>query len=163
MYNIFVDWKANKNNPKGRIVMMLFRISGVLRYNPILLILIGWFYLPMYVFWVEWVLGTELRWNLSLGGGTQLWHGQALVINSGAKIGKNCVLRHSTTIGNKDDKNQCPVIGDNVNIGAGSCLLGGIVIGDNVVIAAGSIVVKDIPSNVVVAGNPARIIKHLNI
>jgi len=52
-------------------------------------------------------------------------------------------------------------IGDNVWIGAGVSILPGVSIGDNVVVAAGSIVNKDIASNVVVAGNPARIIKKL--
>ena len=39
-------------------------------------------------------------------------------------------------------------------------MFGGITIGDNVIIGAGSVVTKDIPSNCVVVGNPARIIKQ---
>lgn len=54
-----------------------------------------------------------------------------------------------------------PTIGDNVNIGSNTCIIGGVSIGDNVVIGAGSVVVKDVPSNVVIAGNPARIIRQL--
>ncbi|ABS40490.1 sugar O-acetyltransferase [Clostridium botulinum] len=53
------------------------------------------------------------------------------------------------------------VIGDNVWIGGNSVIVPGVTIGNNVVVAAGSIVVNDIPDNVVVAGNPAKIIKHL--
>ena len=45
-----------------------------------------------------------------------------------------------------------------MNIGSNSCIIGHVTIGDNVIIGAGSIVVKDVPSNVVVAGNPAKII-----
>lgn len=56
-----------------------------------------------------------------------------------------------------------PVIGDNVNIGSNSCIIGEISIGDNVIIGAGSIVIKDVPSNVVIAGNPARIIRYTNM
>ena len=56
-----------------------------------------------------------------------------------------------------------PVIGDNVNIGSNSCIIGELSIGDNVIIGAGSVVVKDVPSNVVVAGNPAKIIRHIDI
>ena len=56
-----------------------------------------------------------------------------------------------------------PTIGNNVNIGSNTCIIGGISIGDNVIIGAGSVVVKDVPSNVVIAGNPARIIRHLKI
>ncbi len=52
-------------------------------------------------------------------------------------------------------------IGSDVWIGGGAIILPGIIIGDNVVIGAGSVVTKDIPANVVVGGNPARIIKRL--
>ena len=51
------------------------------------------------------------------------------------------------------------VIGDNVFVGMNSIILPNITIGSNVVIGAGSVVTKNIPSNVVVAGVPARIIK----
>ena len=47
------------------------------------------------------------------------------------------------------------IIGDYVYIGSGSKIMPGVTIGDNVIVAAGSIVTKSIPSNVVVAGNPA--------
>ncbi|APH14326.1 hexapeptide repeat of succinyl-transferase family protein [Clostridium sporogenes] len=53
------------------------------------------------------------------------------------------------------------VIGDNAWIRGNSVIVPGVTIGNNVVVAAGSIVVNDIPDNVVVAGNPAKIIKHL--
>ena len=49
-------------------------------------------------------------------------------------------------------------IGDYVYIGNDAKIMPGVIIGDNVLIAAGSIVTKSIPSNVVVAGNPARYI-----
>ena len=52
-------------------------------------------------------------------------------------------------------------IGNKVFIGAGSIILPGATIGDNSVIAAGSVVTKDVPENVVVGGNPAKIIKGI--
>lgn len=52
-------------------------------------------------------------------------------------------------------------IGNNVWIGGSATILPGVSIGDNTVIGAGSVVTKDIPSNVVAAGNPARIIKNI--
>ena len=48
-----------------------------------------------------------------------------------------------------------------MNIGSNTCIIGEVTIGDNVFIGAGSVVVKDVPSNVVIAGNPARIIRQL--
>lgn len=49
-------------------------------------------------------------------------------------------------------------IGDYVYIGSNSLIMPGVTIGDNILIAAGSVVTKSIPSNVVVGGNPARIV-----
>jgi maltose O-acetyltransferase len=52
-------------------------------------------------------------------------------------------------------------IGHNCWMGAGAIILPGVTIGDNVVVGAGSVVTKDVPDNVVVAGNPARVIRVL--
>lgn len=52
-------------------------------------------------------------------------------------------------------------IKDNVWIGMGAVILKGVTIGENSVVAAGAIVTKDVPPNVVVAGNPAQIVKQL--
>jgi len=53
------------------------------------------------------------------------------------------------------------IIADNVWIGAGSFILKGVKIGENTVVGAGSVVVKDLPANVIAAGNPAKIIKTI--
>lgn len=52
-------------------------------------------------------------------------------------------------------------LGNNVWIGGGSIILPGVTIGDNTTIGAGSVVTKSIPSNVLAAGNPCRVIKQL--
>lgn len=52
-------------------------------------------------------------------------------------------------------------IGNNVWIGGGVIICPGVTIGDNTTIGAGSVVVKDIPANVVAAGNPCRVIRSL--
>ena len=49
-------------------------------------------------------------------------------------------------------------IGNNVFIGAGSIIMPGVTIGDNVIVGAGSVVTKDVESNMVVAGNPAKVV-----
>ncbi|OXA43959.1 maltose O-acetyltransferase [Folsomia candida] len=53
-------------------------------------------------------------------------------------------------------------IGNTCWIGGRSVICPGVTIGDNVVVGAGSVVTKDVPSNVVVAGNPAKIIRYLD-
>ena len=71
---------------------------------------------------------------------------------------------HSTNPIERNSRNEWakPVtIGNNVWIGGSVTILPGVSIGDNVTIGAGSVVVKDIPSNVLVVGNPAKIVKNI--
>lgn len=53
-------------------------------------------------------------------------------------------------------------IGNNVFIGGGSIILPGVKIGNNVIVGAGSVVNRDVPDNLIVAGNPARVIGDFN-
>jgi len=52
-------------------------------------------------------------------------------------------------------------IGDDVWLGGGAIVLPGVTIGDRAVVGAGSVVTRDVPADVVVAGNPARVIRPL--
>jgi putative colanic acid biosynthesis acetyltransferase WcaB len=159
---VFQDWRANRQNFKGQLVLFLFRLAQLVN-KSIITKIIFYFYLLWYRYVVDWVWNIELPRKLTVGKGLSLFHGHALVINQGVVIGENCVLRNSTTIGHKKladgSFSACPRIGNNVDIGANVCIIGDITIGDNVVIGAGAVVTKNIPADCVVVGNPARILE----
>lgn len=162
--SLFSDWEANRGNPKGQFIMLFFRIAQHVRGLPEPGWLLGAPVLALYRLVVEWLLGVELRYKTRVGPGLRLFHAQALVVHEGTVIGRNCVLRQSTTIGNKTLRDgslsACPIVGDSVDVGANSVILGAIRVGDGAVIGAGSVVVNDVPPGAVVAGNPARVIRE---
>lgn len=127
-----------------------FRSLFYYRIGPVYSMLIGW-YRPGDKYFI-------ISKTLKMGGGFLLSHPYATILNA-ESIGENFSCRHCTTLGAKP--NGRPVIGNNVSLGANVTIIGHVHIGDNVVVGAGAVVVKDVPSNCVVAGNPAKIIKRL--
>ena len=92
-----------------------------------------------------------------VGEGLLILHGVGIVINKNAVLGKNCTILQNVTIGDREGRGV-PKIGNNVLIGAGAMVLGGVEIGDDVRIGAGSIVLTDIPKGSTVVGCKATII-----
>lgn len=93
------------------------------------------------------------------GPGLKLNHWGTIVISPEARIGSNARINVCVNIGLKDG--LAPTIGDNVYIGPGAKLFGGINIGNNVQIGANAVVNKSFPDNVSVVGVPARIVRSL--
>ena len=156
---ILQDWEANAGNIRSRVILVLFRLAQRFYRLPAGVRWLGYPFLAFYEVFVGWGLGIELNHKSSIGPGLKLFHGTALVIHGGSVIGSHCTLRHCTTIGMKSDPTEVPVIGDHVDIGCNSVIIGKIHIGDRAVIGAGSVVVKDVPAGAVAAGNPARVIR----
>ncbi|MDS3859250.1 DapH/DapD/GlmU-related protein [Thermosynechococcaceae cyanobacterium BACA0444] len=109
----------------------------------------------------------EVGDNVIINSYTNIFAGGGVIIGSGTLISSNCVIVSVTHPTNTTDRfnAECirkPVtIGQNVWIGAGVIILPGVYIGNNSVIGAGAIVTKDVPSNTVVVGNPARILRTM--
>lgn len=84
------------------------------------------------------------------------------IVFSSCKVGNYLDIRQCTTIGVKsNDRIVGPTIGNNVFLGCNVSVIGDVSIGDNVIIGAGAVVLKDIPSNCIAAGNPCKVIKMI--
>jgi serine O-acetyltransferase len=111
--------------------------------------------------WVNRVInGCVIGANAKFDQGFVIMHPVGVVINSKVSGGKNITVESGVVIG--DEKGQAPRLGNNVFIGAGAKVIGGITIGDNVKIGANAVVVKDLPSNVTAVGIPAKVINRGN-
>lgn len=103
------------------------------------------------------MLGYEIPLNV-FDEGLSIAHKGPIVINSGAKIGKNCRIHICVNIGTSAGKeNEAPTIGDNCYIGPGVKMFGNIKIGNNVAIGANAVVNKSFEENgITIAGVPAK-------
>ena len=100
-----------------------------------------------------------------IGEGFLVAHVCGLVIGGGVVIGKNCDVRQNVTMGGNFNKTDAdgrmfPTLGDNISVGAGAVIIGPVKIGNNCIIGANSVINRDVPENVIVAGNPYRVIKE---
>ncbi|MCK2199742.1 serine O-acetyltransferase [Corynebacterium callunae] len=98
--------------------------------------------------------------KVRIGKGIRLLHeGNGVIIHPNVTIGDYVTIHHQVTIGEKVGDPNFPVIGNNVMIGAGAKILGGISIGDNAKIGANAVVTKDVPPSATAVGIPARILE----
>lgn len=98
--------------------------------------------------------------QMQIGRGTVFPHDAlGYVFHPNVKIGKNCKILHGVTMGGRAGHKGLPIIGDNVVIGTHAQIVGNVRIGNNSIVGAGAIVTHDVPDNVVVVGNPAKILK----
>lgn len=109
--------------------------------------------------------GSFIGSKVNIGAGVKFPHPNGIIIGESTIIGKNCTIYQQVTFGGKNigdaQTGSYPVVGNNVIIFSGAKLIGDIVIGDNVIIGANSVVNKNFPSNVIIGGVPARILKEL--
>lgn len=118
-------------------------------------------------------LYVEFGWNISIGNDFYgnldmvILDGATVSIGNHVYIGPKCGLYATNhAIDAEERRNNgvrsAPIsIGDNVWLGGNVSVLPGVTIGEGTVIGAGSVVTKDIPSNVIAAGNPCRVLRQI--
>ena len=102
----------------------------------------------------KWFNGCVIGVSARFGDGLVLMHPTGVIINSKVQGGKNITIESGVVIG--DEKGRSPIMGNNVFIGAGAKIIGGVTIGSNVRIGANAVVVKDLPDNCTAVGIPAK-------
>lgn len=106
------------------------------------------------------VFSCDIPYKATIGKRVEFPHDAlGVVIHPDAVIGDDCKILHGATLGGRGEHIGVPVIGNNVTIGCHAQLMGPIKIGNNAIIGGGSVVVKDVPENSIVVGNPAEVIK----
>ncbi|HET6370523.1 MAG TPA: serine O-acetyltransferase [Nitrospiria bacterium] len=111
----------------------------------------------------RWVTGIEIHPKAVIGSGFFIDHGMGVVIGETSEIGENVTLFQGVTLGGtgKEQGKRHPTLGDNVVVGAGAKILGGIEIGSNVKIGANSVVLRSVPPDTTVVGVPGKVMKRL--
>ena len=111
--------------------------------------------------WARHRTGIEIHPGAQIGRRMFIDHGDGVVIGETAIIGDDVTIYQGVTLGGtgKDVGKRHPTIGNGVTIGAGAKVLGPIRIGDHCKVGAGAIVLKDVPDQCTVVGNPGRVVK----
>ena len=121
-------------------------------------------HIPFFPRWIShigrFLTGIEIHPGAALGEGVFIDHGMGVVIGETAVVGDYVTIYQGVTLGGTSLQKvkRHPTLGNHVVVGVGAKLIGNITIGDNTRIGAGSVVVKSVPPNTTVVGNPGRVV-----
>lgn len=159
--NIRQDLKAHGGNwgAQGFWALVVYRF-GQWRYRVRPTFLRKFFSLIYRILYklIQIVTGIELPCEVEIGRNFVIDHFGGIIISGYAKFGDNCRIRNGVVVGlQRVEDPGAPVIGNNVDIGAGAKVLGRISIGNNVAIGANAVVITDVPDDSLAVGVPAII------
>lgn len=118
-------------------------------------------------FWCDYGYNTSIGNYFFANHNCQILDGGKVSFGNHVFIAPNCLFTTAEHALDAKQRNEglevaLPItVGNNVWIGAGTIVLGGVSIGDNTVIGAGSVVTKDIPANVIAVGVPCRVLREI--
>lgn len=110
--------------------------------------------------------GCDVAYQAEVGPGLVLYHPTGVVVGPECRIGARARIMQGATVGSDAvvagaDRGGSPTIGDDAFIGPGAVVVGPVRLGDRVRVGANAVVSDSFPSDVVVAGAPARVVRHL--
>jgi Acetyltransferase (isoleucine patch superfamily) len=117
-------------------------------------------------FYCDYGYNIEIGENLFINYNCVILDGAKVTFGDNVFIGPGCgfyTVEHPLDVVQRNEGLEYAysiAVGNNVWIGAQVVVLSGVTIGENTVIGAGSVVTKDIPANVIAAGNPCRILRR---
>ncbi|AIQ49594.1 serine acetyltransferase [Paenibacillus sp. FSL R7-0273] len=106
--------------------------------------------------------GVEIHPGARIGSRLFIDHGMGIVIGETCEIGDDVIIYQGVTLGGtgKEKGKRHPTVGNNVVIGSGAKVLGSFRIGDNSNIGSNAVVLREVPNNSTVVGNPGRVVKR---
>ncbi|MFP4978444.1 serine O-acetyltransferase [Paenibacillus sp. CN-4] len=106
--------------------------------------------------------GIEIHPGAVIGQRLFIDHGMGVVIGETCEIGDDVIIYQGVTLGGtgKEKGKRHPTVGNNVVIGSGAKVLGSFRIGDNSNIGSNAVVLREVPPNCTVVGNPGRVVKR---
>jgi serine O-acetyltransferase len=177
---IITDWKRytalhKKMNPLLFLVVLfrnpgmgfsvLYRLDRYLLTHSFFFVkLLGAILYPFYFIITYYILAIDISPRVKLGKGLYV-HNRGIIFTDQVIAGDNLTLIGPITFGTKgvglSNDVMGPTAGDNVTVYTGARVIGPVKIGNNVFIGANAVIIKDIPSNCVVGGVPAKILKKI--
>ena len=115
----------------------------------------------IYLFWLRKknLLGNKLGFKIPhncIGPGLSIYHNGEIIINENARIGSNCILHGGNCVGNNGKSDKTPIIGDGLEMGIGSKVIGDVLLKNQVTIGANAVVTKSFDENgITLIGIPA--------
>lgn len=111
--------------------------------------------LALLAHWLNKVLnGCVIGVRARFGPGFVLIHPVGVVINSAVRGGRNVWLESGVVIG--DNRGRCPVLADDIFVGSGAKIVGGVALASGARVGANAVVLRDVAQGVTVVGVPAR-------
>ena len=162
---VLQDWRTNGGNQFARMVLITYRIGHLLAASdmpapaktPLKLV-----HRCVNALVLKVINAGYIQPQAQIGPRLWLPNGlNGVFINKRCRIGKDVAIYQQVTLGDNFGAGDgaAPTIGDEVVIGAGAKVVGGVSIGDGAVVGANSVVSKDIPAGTVAVGIPARFMK----